>query len=67
MSAWPSLVWVLQTQLLALNKLDHEIIYMYISKSPKGTKNASLFQEINYFSKTELLNIFLNLAYVGQN
>ena len=37
------------------------------SKSPKDTKKASFFQEINNFSKNELLTIFFSLEYAGQN
>ena len=33
----------------------------------KDAINAAFFQEIGNFSKTELLTIFLKLAYVGQN
>ena len=40
---------------------------MNIIKSPKGTKNAPFFQEINNISKTELSTIFLNPEYAGQN
>ena len=40
---------------------------MNIIKSPKGTKSATFFQEINDFSKTELWTIYLKLEYAGKN